>query len=175
MEQFIDQFLLPILAGTTIIYIAGATWILYLKNQQEKKQSVLIVDDNESDLNHLGEFLKQGNYEIFQADTREKAATIIENEKLDYAVIDIWLKGDKNPEGIHILKFLQEEKPDVQPIIVSGISTFEEATKLFKEHLKGTTEEIDNMLEKVRDNFISKAGDGNYILKVQEKLGLFNG
>jgi DNA-binding NtrC family response regulator len=174
MEPFIEQFLIPILAGTMIIFIAGATWILFLINQQAKKKSVLIVDDAEHVLKQLGEFLEKGNYIVHQADSREKAGGIITNEKLDYAIIDLWLKGDKSPEGVYIFQFLLEKKPEVKPIMLSGVSNIEEAMEEFKKYLEGTPEEIDKMLQKVKDNFISK-GDPkkNYLLAIQEKLGVF--
>lgn len=160
--------------GVLATFISLMTVILFLRHKAKNK--VLIVDDNEEFRQILGEFLKKRNYRVYTAENREQAKKIIQNEKMDYAIIDLAFadssKKDKEKlEGIAILNDLKLRQPSAKPIILSGYP-FVETKESFKEELK-TEIEPEKLLKEIEEIYVFK-GDPkkNYILEVLNKLSV---
>jgi DNA-binding NtrC family response regulator len=95
-----------------------------------KKQSILIVDDEESQRLILSGYLKQKGYNIFEASSGMNALKIIDNN-----LIDIVLSDYKMPEmnGIELLNKIKEKNPEIAVVIITAFGTIEDAVKAMKE------------------------------------------
>ena len=129
-----------------------------------QRKSVLIVDDEEHIRKKLGNFLKKKSYVVHTASTVEEAKRkILEEANLNYVTID--LKLGTSPEdynGIQVYKFVRQNRPDIVPLILSAYLLNKEMEEELKEHL---TEG-----ESIREYYISKGGETNYLLAVLDKL-----
>ena len=82
-----------------------------------KKLNILVVDDEQRFLDELEEFLKGKGFKVFSANHPVKAMSIIDEEALDIAVLDIRLPG---MSGLELLEKIKNRKPDIEVIMISG-------------------------------------------------------
>ncbi|MFA5405385.1 MAG: sigma-54 dependent transcriptional regulator [Ignavibacteria bacterium] len=94
------------------------------------KQSILIVDDEQSQRLILAGYLKQKKYNIYEASSGLEALKITDNN-----LIDIVLSDYKMPEmnGIELLKKIKEKNPEIAVVIITAFGTIEDAVKAMKE------------------------------------------
>lgn len=129
---------------------------------------VLILDDDKLVREDLGKHLMKRNYQVYSASTVEEARKIILSVKLDYAIIDLKLDITSEYVGIKVFTFIKRNQPKVKPIVLTAYPF-----KDMKEQLMGDlVEERDpeKILKEFEENYISKAGQKNYIIAVLEKL-----
>ena len=88
-------------------------------NNNIKKKSVLIVDDNANDIKILGSILKKNNFSINIAQTADSVFKILENEIVDCILLDITLP---DMDGFEICKRLKkiEKIKDIPVLFVTG-------------------------------------------------------
>lgn len=87
---------------------------------------ILIVDD-EPDIRLLIEgILQDEGYETRLAGDAESAIKAFHARRPSLIILDIWLQGSKL-DGLDILKLIQNEKPTVPTIMISGHGTIETA------------------------------------------------
>jgi len=82
-----------------------------------KKLNILVVDDEQRFVDELEEFLKGKGFKIFSANHPVKAMSIIDEETLDIAVLDIRLPG---MSGLELLEKIKSRKPEIEVIMISG-------------------------------------------------------
>ena len=70
-----------------------------------KNLSVLIVEDDDSQINYLSYHLKKGNIRIIAASSGEQALELIKGKKIDLALLDINL--GKGMDGIKLMKTMR--------------------------------------------------------------------
>ena len=78
---------------------------------------ILLVDDDASSLEVLGEVLKRAGYEIFSAENGYEALKIIQGDSIDLAILDYELPDTTGLELLQQIKLIQ---PSVPVIIMSG-------------------------------------------------------
>ncbi len=71
-----------------------------------QKIEILIIEDEEQELLILEAACKEKGYAVHKATTEDKAISIIKQEKIDFAIIDVFLNGE--PNGLNIAKFISE-------------------------------------------------------------------
>ncbi len=132
------------------------------------KESILIVDDEEHIRRQLGEFL-ESKYSVHTASTMEEAKKVILHEPLQYAIIDLKLDNPSEYAGVKVFLFLKQTQPGAKFIILSAYPFEGEVEEEFDAQLKNEPE-AEKMLYEVKNNYISKGGEKNYILAVLSKL-----
>ena len=85
---------------------------------------VLIVDDERSIRETLGEFVRENGHEVFVAGDVEEAIGIVKASIPDVVVSDIVLPG---ADGIALLDRIDAIAPDIQVIMITGEPTVETA------------------------------------------------
>jgi PAS domain S-box-containing protein len=79
--------------------------------------TVLVVDDEPTLRWTMAEFLKRAEYKVLTASDFDEALEIINNTKLDVAVVDIFLP---HQSGLELLKQMQARFPSVPVIMMTG-------------------------------------------------------
>ena len=94
------------------------------------KQTVLIVDDQESIRLALSRMLSKEGYEVLLADEGEKALDILREKKVNVMLSD--LKMPKM-DGLQLLKASKLVKPEVEVILITAHGTIEKAVGAMKD------------------------------------------
>jgi two-component system nitrogen regulation response regulator NtrX len=93
------------------------------------KETILIVDDEESICQSLKAILSDEDYQVLVAGSGEEAIKIVEEEMPQLVLLDIWLPGI---DGLETLKVIKKINPQLMVIIMSGHGTIETAVKATK-------------------------------------------
>jgi two-component system nitrogen regulation response regulator NtrX len=118
------------------------------------KTKILIVDDQSDIRVLLSEFLEDEGYEVFVASDGQDALKLIEFNKPDIVLLDIWL-NDKRFDGIGILDIIREKFPNILTIMMSGHGNIETAVSTLK---KGAFDFIEKPFQSERlSSMLSKA------------------
>ncbi len=100
------------------------------------KLKILIADDEEITLKHLGYALGKEGYDITTARNGIEALKKIEGHEFDLLIADIKMPGI---DGITLLTEVKEKYPDVDVIIITGFGSIESAVNAMS---KGATDYV---------------------------------
>lgn len=81
---------------------------------------ILLVDDDESILLSFSMIIEETGAECDVADGYEKAIALIDGYDYDAVITDIGLSGLSGSEGIGILNYVKEHKPETEVILLTG-------------------------------------------------------
>jgi DNA-binding NtrC family response regulator len=84
----------------------------------KQQANILIVDDELEIREVLKEFLQLKGYAALTAANGVEALTCLKAEKLDLAVVDMWMPG---MNGLEILRSIRAIDPSVGVIIMTGL------------------------------------------------------
>ena len=136
--------------------------------EMDKKDdiSILIVDDDEYILDSFSQLITLRGYTCYTALNGKKALDILSKKKIDVIIADM-----KMPEmdGMHLLKTVKGQYPDIDVIIITGYGTIDDAVEAMK---YGASDYIlkpfslDEMILKIVDICKKKKG------YVEEKKGV---
>ncbi len=94
------------------------------------QKNILIVDDEQSILDSVGDILSDEGYNVVTADGGKACLDTLESgEIIDLVLLDIWMP---DLDGIEVLKKIKEAWPYLPVIIMSGHGTIETAVKATK-------------------------------------------
>jgi len=93
------------------------------------KETILVVDDEESICQSLKAILSDEGYQVLVAGSGEEAVKIVEEEMPQLVLLDIWLPG---MDGLETLKAIKKINPEMLVIIMSGHGTIETAVRATK-------------------------------------------
>ena len=97
------------------------------------RKTILIVDDQADIRNLVKEILEDEGYATLTAENSKKAYEVLENEKPDMAILDIWLQ-DSRHDGLQILETIKAgQHKDIPVIMISGHGTIETAVNAIKQ------------------------------------------
>ena len=90
---------------------------------------ILVVDDEENIRGTLNDILLDEGYDVITAADGEEAINLIDNERFNVILLDLWI-----PEvgGMEVLKHIKDIQPTAQTIIISGHGTIDSAVKATK-------------------------------------------
>src|SRR5713226_6032261 len=95
----------------------------------KRKQSVLIVDDEQGIRSSLLGVLRDEGYLAEAVPSGEECVSTLTQRTYDVALVDVWLTG---MDGVETLKAIKENSPRTCVIIISGHGTIETAVKATK-------------------------------------------
>ncbi len=91
--------------------------------------SLLIVDDEILTLNNLKRALEKEGYEIYLADSGERALEILTKVKPHLVLLDLMLPGIS---GLEVLKRIKEKEPETAVIMMTAYEILEKAVEAMK-------------------------------------------
>jgi two-component system, NtrC family, nitrogen regulation response regulator NtrX len=91
--------------------------------------TILVIDDEAGIRDVLREIIADEGYRVFTAEDGIEGLQIVESERIDLVVLDVWLP---NMGGIDVLKQIKTEHPDVEVVIISGHANIDLAVKAVK-------------------------------------------
>jgi len=132
------------------------------------RKSILIVDDEEGIRYGLEKLFEREGYKVFSSENFKETVTIVRENKIDIALLDIRLKGQR--DGIDLLKELKYAEPEIAIIIITGHGSIDSSVRAMKE---GASDYIlkpidnDKLLITVRKNFEIKSlrSENTYLKK----------
>ena len=99
--------------------------------ENEKQLSkILVVDDEKDVCEIMGDFLRERDYAVFTAMTKEEGIAILDAQRPNIALLDIRLKG---ASGLDILKHARGLSEDIVIIMITALDdeqTVKEARQL---------------------------------------------
>ena len=90
---------------------------------------ILIIDDELSQRELLGGFLKKKGYEITSAGSAEEGLDLFNDDYFNLAIVDIKLP---RMNGIQLLERLRDSDPDFPAILLTAYGTVESAVQGMK-------------------------------------------
>jgi DNA-binding NtrC family response regulator len=89
------------------------------------KNRILFVDDEEAFLFAAKKLLSRNGVEVHTAETKDEALAMIDENEYDAVITDVRLTGVFGEEGLDILKYVKEHKPQTKVILITGYGTSE--------------------------------------------------
>ncbi|MBD3219364.1 MAG: response regulator [candidate division Zixibacteria bacterium] len=139
---------------------------------------ILIVDDEKSQREMLGDFLSKKGYKIETAGSGDEALKKYEAGNFEIALLDQKMPG---MDGIELLRSLKEIDPELQAILITAHGTVETAVQAMQvgayHYITKPIVNLDELLELIR-----RAGEKHFLLKenrilkeeLKENLGDFS-
>lgn len=91
-------------------------------------QTILIVDDEQGIRNLVQGILEDEGYKTLQAENSTMAYKILNEQKVDLVILDIWLQGSEQ-DGFEILQAARAKYPHLPVLMISGHGTIETAVQ----------------------------------------------
>jgi DNA-binding NtrC family response regulator len=140
-----------------------------LNSQCAKKINILVVDDEPLVRRSLSEFLTLEGYCVSSAGNGREALDLLKTYTADIVITDI-----KMPEldGLHLLKHIKQNYPDVSVIFITGYGSIENAVETMKEGAFDyiTKPIIDNEIRIVLERLISQKQLVEENIKLKEQI-----
>ena len=95
-----------------------------------RKVKILVVDDEAIVRESLGDWLKDGGYEVFTAEDGHKALELIDREKPTIMIADLVMPGI---DGIELTKRAKERYPRMEVVIITAYASIPTAITAIKE------------------------------------------
>ena len=95
----------------------------------EKKNSILVVDDEPDIVLVLGEFLSKEGFRVYAANRGEQAVEKVREFPVDLVLLDLAMPG---MDGIETLKKIKEIKPDINVIMITAYRDADKVVKAFR-------------------------------------------
>ena len=95
-----------------------------------KKDTLLIVDDEEHTLNGLKEIMSQEGYNVFTALSAEDGIDHLSKQDIDLVITDLQLPG---MDGLELSRNVLKDYPATQVVIITAFGTVESAVQAMKD------------------------------------------
>jgi two-component system, cell cycle sensor histidine kinase and response regulator CckA len=106
----------------TCVYVSGMSRPKPVALRNHTEATILYVEDDSTIRNLYEQLLKQAGYSVYVAESGPHALELFENigDKLDILVSDIVMPGGMT--GVQLAKMIQNRKPNVKVLLVTGYS-----------------------------------------------------
>jgi CheY-like chemotaxis protein len=81
-------------------------------------EAVLVVDDDQQQLTIISSILRRLGYQAFQANTSERAMSLLNNRQVDMIILDKWMEEGVN--GFDIYQQIKTVHPNQRVVMASG-------------------------------------------------------
>lgn len=115
-----------------------------MPRRSQVKRRILLLDDEESVLEVMSEFLRSPHLDIVTVREIEAAEAVLEHSRFDIVVTDLRVSELGGLEGIRLIRFVKTHFPDTLVLAMSGYVTEEV-------HALGREAGVDAVLEKPLD------------------------
>jgi len=95
-----------------------------------KKESILLVDDDQIILDSLGGFLALEGYDVTTADTIPRAVNCLRASEFNLVVTDVSMPTS---DGFELLRYVRANHEEIVVILVTGYGTIESAVEAIKQ------------------------------------------
>jgi CheY-like chemotaxis protein len=130
---------------------------------------ILVIDDEAHIRKNLQEFLSYEGYDVDTASTIDEAHIKLENNCPDYTFIDLKLDTSSEYGGIKLFQFIKNHGISTHPLLLSAYPFDGDVKAEFRIEFQ-SNENVEELLNNVEENYISKGGELNFILAVIDKL-----
>lgn len=119
-----------------------------------KNFSILIIDDEESQLQSLRSYLSKRDYEIFTSNNGEAGIKTAETNLIDIVLTDYNMPG---LNGMQVLKNIKSINPEIEIVVMTAYGTVENAVELMKagafDYLTKPIDldELESLLNKIKE------------------------
>ncbi len=116
--------------------------------------SLLIIDDEESQVQSLKSFLVKRNFDIYTAENGEDGWKIVQDNLIEIVLTDFNMPGW---DGLTTLKKIKELNPEIDIVVMTAFGTIESAVGLMKagayDYLTKPIDldELENLLSRIRE------------------------
>ncbi len=116
--------------------------------------SVLVIDDEESQLQSLESFLTKRGYAVYTANSGEAGFKIAKSNLIDIVLTDFNMPGW---DGMQVLQKMKELNPEIDIVLMTAFGTIESAVNIMKsgafDYLTKPIDldELENILEKIKE------------------------
>ena len=86
---------------------------------------LLLVDDDESILLSLPAVLASSGIEVFTASNLEEALEMLKDRDVDVVLTDVRLRGKADIDGLDLLTWVKDHRPDTRVVVMTGYGTEE--------------------------------------------------
>jgi DNA-binding NtrC family response regulator len=90
---------------------------------------ILVIDDEKIVCDRLGMELERAGFEVEAYTESEQALQRISAHHFDLVITDIKMRG---PDGIEVMKFVNENHPSTRVIVITGFATVDTAREVLK-------------------------------------------
>ncbi len=140
-----------------------------------KNLTLLIIDDEQSQLESLQSFLKRRNYTVFTASNGLEGINIIENNYIDVVLTDF-----RMPEldGLGVLKKSKEINPELDVVIITAFGSVDDAVEIMKsgayDYLSKPIDldELENLLFRIKEKRLLTEENKKLKEQLKDKFGL---
>jgi len=87
-----------------------------------KKQRILIVDDEPAILFAYQKLFEREGYLVDLCESPDQSVTLLKKRSYFVVISDMRFGGTDNEDGMRILRFIREKRPDTRVIMISGSS-----------------------------------------------------
>ncbi len=81
---------------------------------------ILIIDDDAKMRDALKQYFDEGGYRVIEASNGKNALTLLQNDRPDLVITDIFMA---EMDGVEVIMNIREKYPDIRIIAMSGGST----------------------------------------------------
>jgi two-component system, NtrC family, response regulator AtoC len=119
-----------------------------------KKLSVLIIDDEDSQLKSLESFLSRRDYQVSTASDGKIGFDLLSTELIDVVLTDYRMP---NWDGFTVLKKVKEFNPEIDVVVMTAYGSVEDAVSIMKagayDYLSKPIDldELESLLERIRE------------------------
>lgn len=116
--------------------------------------SVLVIDDEDSQVQSLKSFLSKRNYTVFTASSGEDGYKLVVENTIDIVLTDFQMPGWN---GLETLQKIKSLNPEIEIIVITAYGTIESAVNLMKagafDYLIKPIDldELENLLNKIKE------------------------
>ncbi len=137
------------------------------------KQSILIVEDELETLEIMKEIFEMIFSKVYLAEDGKKALELFKSHIVDLILCDINLP---KMDGLSVIKNIRDDNLDIPIVIISAYSDTDTLFKASNSNIQGyikkpmTSNDIDEMLDKVRDYQKRKDYDKKELIKIKSNI-----
>jgi two-component system NtrC family response regulator len=108
-----------------------------------KKYKIVLADNDAEFLRTRKEILEAEGYEVVAASGPEEAATFLQDQTVDLAVVDLRLRDDKDEADISGLALIKSAAPRVPKILMTAYPTVEMTRRALKHDMDNIQAAVD--------------------------------
>lgn len=91
---------------------------------------ILVIDDEKVIREGVDRALRKSGYEVVKAGDGDKGVTLLEESHFDIVLTDLMMPG---LDGFAVLEWIQENRPQIQVIVITGFATVGKAVSAMKQ------------------------------------------